>query len=192
MRVHRTGPFLDRLGQDAGSGFGEAYLAGDWDPDPGTDLADLLVPFAERFSSEQDRHLLPKWAQSLRWLVTRSQPSDQENDRAGARENISRHYDLSNAMFSEFLDPSLTYSAALFDQQPAGDLATASYDDLSQAQLRKLDAILDAAGVRVRVPGARHRMRLGEPGDSRGAARGVGDRHHHRVAAGVAGAAADR
>ncbi len=148
MLVHRTGPFLDRLGQDAGSGFGEAYLAGDWDPDPGTDLADLLLPFAERFSSEQDRHLLPKWAQSLRWLVTRSQPSDQENDRAGARENISRHYDLSNAMFSEFLDPSLTYSAALFDQQPAGDLATASYDDLSQAQLRKLDAILDAAGVR--------------------------------------------
>ncbi|MDX6261269.1 MAG: cyclopropane-fatty-acyl-phospholipid synthase [Kribbellaceae bacterium] len=147
MQVHRTGPFLDRLGHDAGSGFGEAYLAGDWDPEPGTDLADLLLPFAERFSSDQDRHLLPKWAQSLRWLVTRSQPGDQENDRAGARENISRHYDLSNAMFSEFLDPSLTYSAALFDQQPESDLATASYDELSNAQLRKLDAILDAAGV---------------------------------------------
>ncbi|MDX6282093.1 MAG: cyclopropane-fatty-acyl-phospholipid synthase, partial [Kribbellaceae bacterium] len=101
----------------------------------------------ERFSSDQDRHLLPKWAQSLRWLVTRTQPGDQENDRAGARENISRHYDLSNAMFSEFLDPSLTYSAALFDQQPESDLATASYDELSNAQLRKLDAILDAAGV---------------------------------------------
>jgi cyclopropane-fatty-acyl-phospholipid synthase len=147
MLVHRTGPFLDRLGNDAGSGFGEAYLAGDWDPEPGTDLADLLLPFAQRFSSDQDRHLLPKWAQSLRWLVTRSQPSDQENDRAGARENISRHYDLSNAMFSEFLDPTLTYSAALFDQQPESDLATASYDELSTAQLRKLDAILDAAGV---------------------------------------------
>ena len=48
MRVHRSGPFLDRLGQDAGSGFGEAFLAGDWDPEPGTDLADLLVPFAEQ------------------------------------------------------------------------------------------------------------------------------------------------
>ncbi|NEA33568.1 cyclopropane-fatty-acyl-phospholipid synthase family protein [Streptomyces sp. SID13031] len=147
MLVHRTGPFLDRLGHDAGSGFGEAYLAGDWDTEPGTDLADLLLPFAERFNSEQDRHLLPKWAQSLRWLVTRTQPGDQENDRAGARENVSRHYDLSNAMFSEFLDPSLTYSAALFDQQPESDLATASYDELSAAQLRKLDAILDAAGV---------------------------------------------
>ncbi|TCC33592.1 class I SAM-dependent methyltransferase [Kribbella sindirgiensis] len=149
MRVHRTSAFLDRLGQDAGSGFGEAYLAGDWDPEPGTDLADLLVPFAERFSNEETRHLLPKWAQSLRWLVTRSQPGEQENDRAGARENISRHYDLSNPMFSEFLDPTLTYSAAYFGGgDPTADLATASYDELTAAQLRKLDSILDAAGVR--------------------------------------------
>ncbi|GAA3089490.1 cyclopropane-fatty-acyl-phospholipid synthase [Kribbella aluminosa] len=148
MRVHRTAAFLDRLGQDAGSGFGEAYLAGDWDPEPGTDLADLLVPFAERFSNEETRHLLPKWAQSLRWLVTRSQPGEQENDRAGARENVSRHYDLSNAMFSEFLDPTLTYSSAYFGDAAAADLATASYDELTAAQLHKLDSILDAAGVR--------------------------------------------
>jgi cyclopropane-fatty-acyl-phospholipid synthase len=148
MRVHRTTPFLARLGQDAGSGFGEAYLAGDWDAEPGTDLADLLLPFAERFSNEETRHLLPKWAQSLRWLVTRSQPGDLENDRAGARENVSRHYDLSNAMFSEFLDPTLTYSSAFFGDQASSDLATASYDELTQAQLDKLDAILDAAGVR--------------------------------------------
>ncbi|MFD7158697.1 class I SAM-dependent methyltransferase [Kribbella sp. NPDC059898] len=147
MRVHRTAAFLDRLGQDAGSGFGEAYLAGDWDPEPGTDLADLLVPFAERFSNEETRHLLPKWAQSLRWLVTRSQPGEQENDRAGARENISRHYDLSNAMFSEFLDPTLTYSSAYFGADAGLDLASASYDELTAAQLRKLDSILDAAGV---------------------------------------------
>lgn len=147
MRVHRSGAFLDRLGHDAGSGFGEAYLAGDWDPEPGTDLADLLVPFAQRFSDE-NRHLLPKWAQSLRWLVTRSQPGEQENDRAGARQNVSRHYDLSNAMFSEFLDPTLTYSAAYFGGDPLADLASASYDELTPAQLRKLDVILDAAGVR--------------------------------------------
>ncbi|GAB2660140.1 class I SAM-dependent methyltransferase [Kribbella swartbergensis] len=156
MRVHRSAAFLDRLGHDAGSGFGEAYLAGDWDPEPGTDLADLLVPFAERFSDEETRHLLPKWAQSLRWLVTRSQPADQENDRAGARENVSRHYDLSNAMFAEFLDPTMTYSAAYFGDPDLGtstaDLATASYDELTRAQLNKLDSILDAAGV---VPGSR-------------------------------------
>ncbi len=81
-----TGPrtFLDRLGHDAGSGFGEAYLAGDWDPEPGTDLADLLVPFAERFSNEETRHLLPKWAQSLRWLVTRD-ATGRPGERPGRR-----------------------------------------------------------------------------------------------------------
>ncbi|HEU4946644.1 MAG TPA: cyclopropane-fatty-acyl-phospholipid synthase family protein [Kribbella sp.] len=148
MQVHRGGQFLDRLGQDAGSGFGEAYLAGDWDPAPGTDLADLLLPFAERFSSERDTALLPRWAQSLRWLATRGQPGDQENDRAGARQNASRHYDLSNAMFAEFLDPTMTYSAAQFDGSARSDLATARFEDLKPAQLRKLDAVLDAAGVR--------------------------------------------
>ena len=148
MRVHRALPFLDRLGQDAGSGFGEAYLAGDWDPEAGSDLADVLLPFAQRFSAERESTLLPRWAQSLRWLVTRSQPSDQGNDRAGARENVSRHYDLSNGMFTEFLDSTLTYSSALFDDAANTDLATAQYDELSQAQLRKLDSILDAAGVR--------------------------------------------
>ncbi|MDX6291216.1 MAG: cyclopropane-fatty-acyl-phospholipid synthase [Kribbellaceae bacterium] len=148
MRVHRSGQFLDRLGQDAGSGFGEAYLAGDWDPARGTDLADLLLPFAERFSSQQDNPLLPRWAQSLRWLATRGQPDDQRNDRLGARQNVSRHYDLSNAMFAEFLDPTMTYSAAQFDEDTGSELATARYDDLLPAQLRKLDGVLDAAGVR--------------------------------------------
>ena len=50
-------------------------------------------------------------------------------------------------MFSEFLDPTLTYSAAYFGADAAADLATASYDELNQAQLNKLDSILDAAGV---------------------------------------------
>lgn len=144
MKVHRAGQFLDRLGSDAGTGFGEAYLAGDWDPAPGTDLADLLLPFAERFSSEKQTSLVPKWAQSLRWLATRSQPVGADNDRHQAQENVSAHYDLSNSMFAEFLDASMTYSSALF--QP-GRQDQATYGDLQAAQLRKLDAVLDAAGV---------------------------------------------
>ncbi|MFC0628281.1 class I SAM-dependent methyltransferase [Kribbella deserti] len=144
MKVHRAGQFLDRLGSDAGTGFGEAYLAGDWDPAPGTDLADLLLPFAQRFSAEKQTNLVPKWAQSLRWLATRSQPVEADNDRTRAQENVSAHYDLSNAMFAEFLDPSMTYSSAMFEP---GSHDTATYGELEAAQLRKLDAVLDAAGV---------------------------------------------
>jgi cyclopropane-fatty-acyl-phospholipid synthase len=60
----------------------------------------------------------------------------------GARENIHHHYDLSNDLFMAFLDESMTYSSALFD----GDPATA-HEDLAVAQRRKIDRLLDAAGV---------------------------------------------
>ena len=46
MVVHRPEAFFARLAADAKIGFGEAYMAGDWDTGPGTDLADLLTPLA--------------------------------------------------------------------------------------------------------------------------------------------------
>ena len=61
----------------------------------------------------------------------------EENTPTGARENIHRHYDLSNDLFELFLDPTLTYSAAWFEPG----------DDLLTAQLRKIDGILDLARV---------------------------------------------
>jgi cyclopropane-fatty-acyl-phospholipid synthase len=61
----------------------------------------------------------------------------------GARKNIEAHYDLSNEMFQQFLDPTMSYSSALFETlDPPPTLA-----DLEAAQLRKVDAILDAAKV---------------------------------------------
>lgn len=55
------------------------------------------------------------------------------NTRSGARRNIAAHYDLGNDFYRLWLDPGLTYSSALF-----GD-----GDDLSAAQQRKYDRILD-------------------------------------------------
>ena len=43
------------------------------------------------------------------------QPGSQRNSRDQARRNISEHYDLSNELFAEFLDETMTYSSALFD-----------------------------------------------------------------------------
>jgi cyclopropane-fatty-acyl-phospholipid synthase len=59
-----------------------------------------------------------------------------------ARENIRAHYDLSNELFGTFLDPTMTYSSALFD--PGRPLAE---QDLEEAQRRKIDAVLDLARV---------------------------------------------
>jgi cyclopropane-fatty-acyl-phospholipid synthase len=65
------------------------------------------------------------------------------NTRDGARRNIEAHYDLSNQMFQQFLDPSLSYSSALFESLETPPVLA----DLEPAQLHKVDAILDSAGV---------------------------------------------
>jgi cyclopropane-fatty-acyl-phospholipid synthase len=131
--IHRPSEFYARLGADAKIGFGEAYMAGDWDAGPNTDLADLLTPFARNLTT-----LVPKPLQRLRGLVEHRQPATERPTRAQARENIRRHYDLSNELFASFLDESLSYSSALFEEG----------DDLLSAQRRKIDAVLDRAGVR--------------------------------------------
>ena len=82
----------------------------------------------------------------MRPIALARQPESQRNSRDQARRNISEHYDLSNALFSEFLDETLTYSSALFDTLPA------TPDRLADAQRRKIDRLLDVAGVR---PGTR-------------------------------------
>ncbi|MDX8036427.1 cyclopropane-fatty-acyl-phospholipid synthase family protein [Lentzea sp. BCCO 10_0856] len=129
MRLIRPAEFFHRLGADAKIGFGEAYMVGDWVSD---ELADVLAAFAARLST-----LIPPGLQRLRRIAERRQ--NEVNDVAGSRQNIHRHYDLSNELFATFLDETMTYSSALFENQ---DL------DLRTAQLRKIDGVLDYAGVR--------------------------------------------
>jgi len=118
-------------------GLGEAFMAGDWQAGPETDLADLLEPFAARVE-----RLLPRPVLALRGIVERAIPHHHRNTPDGARVNIAAHYDLSNDLFAGFLDETMTYSSALFD-----DSLPWEEQDLASAQHRKIDAALDAAGV---------------------------------------------
>lgn len=129
MRLVRPAQFFHRLGADAKIGFGEAYMVGDWASD---ELADVLAAFAARLST-----LIPPGLQRLRRMAERRQT--EVNDVAGSRQNIHRHYDLSNELFAAFLDETMTYSSALFENKDV---------DLRTAQLRKIDGVLDYAGVR--------------------------------------------
>ena len=135
----RPEAFYHRLGATGTIGFGEAYMAGDWVSD---DLAGVLAAFAGHM-----RELVPAALHRLRHLVLRRTPAGDDNTIEGARRNIHRHYDLSNNLFKTFLDETMTYSSALFDGEPSG-----CQDDLARAQRRKVDRLLDAAGVR---PGKR-------------------------------------
>lgn len=137
IEVVRPASLFERVAHHPKIGIGEAYMAGDWRPAPGQDLADVLLPFARRLSSA-----VPPSLQRFRAIVDRRIPASQRNTVSGSRDNIRAHYDLSNDLFAAFLDPTLTYSAALFD--PTFPWAEQS---LESAQLRKIHRVLDVAGV---------------------------------------------
>ncbi|WP_323100397.1 cyclopropane-fatty-acyl-phospholipid synthase family protein [Intrasporangium sp. YIM S08009] len=139
LQIVRPNAVFERLAHHPKIGIGEAYMAGDWKAAEGTDLADVLRPFAERMTTA-----VPAGWLRLRGFVDRRIPAMQRNSLLGSRRNIEAHYDLSNAMFETFLDDTLTYSSALFDHAAPTPLPD---QGLEEAQLRKVDAILDAARV---------------------------------------------
>ncbi len=162
LQVVDPASFFARLGADGLIGFGEAWMTGDvttggWLPDsPETDparinaatdeLAAVLTVMARRMSI-----LVPGALQKMRRAWQHHAPSSEENTVTGARDNIHRHYDLSNDLFEQFLDPTMTYSSAWYE---AGDDPDR---DLERAQLRKIDGILDLA----RVQPGQHVLEIG-------------------------------
>ena len=138
MLIHRPDAFARRIGRYGLIGFGESYMAGEWSSEY---PVGLLTEFAKYVGE-----LIPPALQRLRPLAVVRSPRSQHNSRAQARRNIAEHYDLSNDLFAEFLDETMTYSSALFETLPA------SQSDLLGAQHRKIDRLLDAARV---GPGSR-------------------------------------
>jgi cyclopropane-fatty-acyl-phospholipid synthase len=122
--------FFHRLAAAGKIGFGESYMAGDWTAD---DLAQALGAFA----GGVDR-LLPGPLQRLRGLYEPRIPAEQRNTPTGSARNISRHYDLSNDLFALFLDPTMTYSGAVFEPG----------DTLEAAQTRKYETLCRMVDLR--------------------------------------------
>ena len=108
-------------------GFAEAYMDQQWSTD---DLAAVLEFFSENFEAAGQLAVggwLVKWANRLRHMLNR-------NSRAQAKRNIMAHYDLGNAFYERWLDPSMTYSSALY---------TSPNQSLEQAQKSKYAGIAD-------------------------------------------------
>ena len=119
-------------------GFGEAYQMSDWDS---ADPVGAMVRLLAGIDAEVPAPLRP-----LRRYLSSRRPVGEENTVPGARENIHYHYDLSNEFFALFLDPSMTYSSAIFDVNNAG-VPVADRAALHAAQLRKVNRLLDLAGI---------------------------------------------
>lgn len=108
-------------------GLTEAYRDGLIDT---PDLAAFLI-FGLQNEDMLDRYIYGRrlWGAVIQlayWL--------DRNTRRGAKRNIAAHYDLGNEFYALWLDRTMTYSSALF--QDAGD-------SLATAQTRKYDRIID-------------------------------------------------
>lgn len=109
-------------------GFAESFMAGDADS---SDITAVL-----RFYL-QNRESLNKAAKPVfsKSIGDRLFHLMRANTRAGARRNISAHYDLGNDFYAQWLDPTMSYSAAYFG---------AGVETLEEAQAAKYGLVLDA------------------------------------------------
>jgi cyclopropane-fatty-acyl-phospholipid synthase len=94
-------------------GAGEAYVNGYWQCDNLTALVRIMVMNADVLSAMEKGWA---WASGpiMRCLHFMSR-----NTRDGSRRNIAAHYDLGNDFFALFLDETMAYSCAIFEQDNA-------------------------------------------------------------------------
>jgi cyclopropane-fatty-acyl-phospholipid synthase len=140
LDVHNPALFA-RLAMEGELGFCEAYLEGWWDTPDLQTLLDVLMTsrnWVER--SHPFASLVRTGQRFMHWLNS--------NTKAQARKNISRHYDLGNDFYRRWLDETMTYSSALFEN---------AAEDLSTAQRRKYASVLDRIGA---APG-QHLLEIG-------------------------------
>lgn len=127
---------LVRLGLSGSVGWFRAWMKGEWEsPDP--------VPLFALFMANARSLGTAARASGLSRFLIRLWHALNRNDRRGARRNIAYHYDLGNSFYSLWLDPTLSYSSALYPRAAMS---------LEEAQTAKLDAILDRLDLK---PGAR-------------------------------------
>jgi cyclopropane-fatty-acyl-phospholipid synthase len=127
MTLHSYG-FASRLVNSGDIGIAEAYLRGDWDTPDLTEFLYLFCVNHDLIQAMLGNKPLVRFVQTVRHWFNR-------NTRWQARRNIYAHYDIGNAFYSAWLDPSMTYSSALFEDDTA---------DLTAAQNNKYRRLAEA------------------------------------------------
>ena len=107
-------------------GFAESYIQGKWN------TADLkaLLELAIRNRTILEKAIYGNWYGSIfyrlkHWL--------RDNSKTGSRKNIHAHYDLGNAFYTLWLDPTMSYSSAWFSEGDKQGLA-----DAQRAKIRRI------------------------------------------------------
>lgn len=128
LQIHDWRVFSDVM-KSGDIGFAEAYIRQDWHSPHLAILLELMARNRQAMERAMHGSWWGKCLYRLRHYLNR-------NTRAGSKKNIHAHYDLGNAFYQLWLDPSMTYSSALFlRDQPA--------QSLELAQQQKYRRILD-------------------------------------------------
>lgn len=127
----RDPAFFSKVALRGEIGFGESFVDGDWSTN---DLPELLRAVTRNMAALQLDGPVSLIRRFTGWLRHRAR----SNTRAGSRRNIHAHYDLSNDMFALFLDDTMTYSSAVFDDRT---------QELADAQRNKYARLAHSAGI---------------------------------------------
>ncbi len=116
-------------------GFAQSWIDGDWDSPDLTSVLSLAIANRDVIDQAVYGSWLGRLLSRLKHLLNR-------NTKRGAARNIHAHYDLGNDFYSLWLDPTMTYSSALFDG------ANKHSKDLVQGQVRKYQRMIDALALK--------------------------------------------
>ncbi len=124
--------FFRRLFTSGANGFAEAYMIGECDSPDITAFLKLIAVNHEEVEQQLEGRWWSRMAERVLHLL-------HPNSRMGAKQNIRAHYDLGNDFYRTWLDNSLTYSAAIFEEQ---DMS------LEQAQEAKYRSMVRTTGIK--------------------------------------------
>ncbi|CAH2655648.1 Cyclopropane-fatty-acyl-phospholipid synthase [Caenorhabditis elegans] len=158
LTIHNPIHFCWLMLLDPKMGLGETYMADDWSCSPNpTEFLRLLIrskkqtqaaykaqygdkPRTKSFGSHLTQFSIDG-VRKIAKVVNYVQHWLLENTISQSARNIQAHYDLGNDMFKLFLDKSMTYSSALFDEvKPVTDV---DFVELEKAQYKKIDRLID-------------------------------------------------
>ena len=123
-------------------GFAESYIRGEWNTPDLKAVLDLAI----RNRTILEKAIYGSWLGSISY---RLRHWFRDNSKAGSRKNIHAHYDLGNAFYALWLDPTMSYSCAWFSE---GDKQS-----LMDAQRAKIKRILES----IRAKPSDHILEIG-------------------------------
>jgi len=130
LTIH-TESALRRLLHDGKMGFCEAFMDGEASSQSLPTLIELAVLHDQYLENALKTNIFRQAGLRLFHMLRR-------NNKLGSAKNIAHHYDIGNSFYEAWLDPTMTYSSAVFDSET---------DDLTTAQLNKYKRLAELADI---------------------------------------------